>query len=169
MQAALSIPVNVNALCIHEAGHVIYLTRAGLGEFSYFKSRITYDAERGKFDGYLAEVLPRVGRTFPTNLNLNLLNDWLFQVAQGFAAGGVFARELTNATLDMGDVGDSADYERFSEMCYLIHQGDPSNTIDRETTWKQAQEAVKKDLRNSKSREEAWKKAKEIKQTLFGI
>src|SRR6202007_1447975 len=124
-------------------GHIIYLTRAGLGDFAYFKSRITYDAERDKFDAYLAEVKPRLGHALPTHLNLNLLNEWLFRVAQGLAAGGVFARELTTATLEMGDVGDSADYEFFSDICDLVHQGDPSNSIDRETTWKQAQEAVK--------------------------
>src|SRR6266849_3320599 len=126
----------VAAFCAHEAAHIIYLTRAGMKDFTFRSATILYDAARDNFDGFPASVKPG-------GFNNDMLaqingQQWILAVAMGHAAGGVAARKLTNAP----DSGDQGDYETFCALCDLLCAQHPDCTIDRPGLWKIAQEAV---------------------------
>jgi hypothetical protein len=161
MQAALNHTGYVNSFCIHEAGHIIYFSRAGVADFDFYGPRIVYDAGRDDFDGYPAAVQPKPWNADFLNMDVQ---QWLNTVAQAHAAGGVFARLLANVP----DVGDDEDRQLFDHMCAVVQRQTPNIEIDREASWREAQDAVMKDLRSPAFRAQAWNKAREIKARLFG-
>jgi len=162
IQGALNHLGYVNAFCIHEAGHMIYFSKAGFAEFDFHGPRIVYDSERDDFDGYPAAIQPK-----PYNIDFSNMDiqKWLSTVAQAHAAGGVFARKLANAR----DGGDEEDRQHFDNMCGVVQRQIPNIEIDREASWRGAQDAVLKDLRSPAFRTEAWNKARKIKERLFGV
>jgi hypothetical protein len=161
IQAALNHMGYINAFCIHEAGHIIYFTKAGVTDFDFYGPRIIYDSQRDDFDGYPAAIQPKPWNADFLNMDIQ---KWLNTVAQAHAAGGVFARQLSNAP----DGGDEEDRQRFDNMCAIFQRQVPDVTIDLEDSWKEAQDAVMRDLRSPAFRNEAWNKAREIKAKLFG-
>jgi hypothetical protein len=161
MQAALANPKWQAAFCIHEAGHKIYLSRFGITQFTFIGPYIVYDAARDDFDGYplavKAEPVPLTAEGFD-------FEGWLVRVAQAKAAGGVFARRLTNAP----DQGDAEDKDEFKRACALLREKMPKLQIDEEGIWKHAQEEISKELRSPEFRRNAWTQANEIKIQIFG-
>jgi hypothetical protein len=153
------------AFSVHETGHLIYLTRAGFKDFLYLGPRIVYDAEKDEFNGFPAAVQPQFGKIDAPDFELD---KWILDVANGYAAAGVFAHELTAAP----DVGDEQDRQNFEAFCDLVLQHATQHatnlSIDRIATWKQAEDAVRKDLRSPAFRKEVWQKAAEVRERLFG-
>ena len=52
MQAAMSNPTFLDALCIHEAAHLEYAVRFNVPVTNHQCPRIEYDSDRDNFDGY---------------------------------------------------------------------------------------------------------------------
>jgi hypothetical protein len=161
IEQVLRIPSWLHAFSIHETGHWIYLQRVGLTDFRFYGPRITYDPTTNQFDGYPAAVQPQIGSVDPSPTDLG---KWLFDVMKGFAAGGVFSRELTAAP----DSGDEEDRQNFQAMYDLILEKAPELPFDRDALWTEAQEAVKQELRSPAFRKEAWDKAAELREKIFG-
>ena len=159
MEQALGHPKWIKAFCIHETGHMIYLTQLGVTQYAYVGPRIEYDKQRDAFDGFMASVQ---AQSEPNLGNIDLAK-FLTTVAKAYAAGGVFAKALTGAL----DQGDQRDRENLNRICDSLEQ-EYSVTLDRDSSWKQAQEDVLKDLRSPKFRTEAWGKAREIQES-FGF
>jgi hypothetical protein len=161
MAQALAQKQWINAFCIHEAGHMFYLTQIGVTEYSYLGPRIVYNQLQDNFDGYMASVQPQAA-DFTKNTDPQKL---LITAAKAYAAGSAFTKKLTGAP----DQGDQEDRENLDNMCDLIQQKFSGFVIDREASWKQAQEDVLRDLRSPEFRAKAWEKAREIQGKLFGI
>jgi hypothetical protein len=94
MEHALTQQKWISAFCIHETGHIIYLTELGVTEFSYSGPTIVYDTQKDDFDGFIAAVTPSM-----TNIPEN--SDPYRRIAtfaKAQAAGRTFARRLTGAS-----------------------------------------------------------------------
>jgi hypothetical protein len=161
MEQALTQQSWISAFCIHEAGHMIYLTQIGITDYTYFGPRIEYDQQQDKFEGYMAAVQPQSG-AIPENVNLS---EYLATAAKAYAAGGTFAKKLTGAS----DQGDEEDRENLNSLCTSLEQKCSGIAIDRDSSWKQAQNDVLIDLRSPSFRTTAWEKAREIQKKLFGF
>src|ERR1700728_3750863 len=98
MEQALAQRKWINAFCIHEAGHMIYLTQLGVTQYIYFGSRIEYNAQQDAFDGFMASVQPQ---SRPDLEDIDPAK-FLITAAKAYAAGGTFAKRLTEAP-DQGD------------------------------------------------------------------
>jgi hypothetical protein len=159
MEQALAQQKWIKAFCIHEAGHMIYLSQIGVTQYTYLGPRIEYDKQRDAFDGFMASVQAQ-SKPSPGNIDLT---KFLTTAAKAYAAGGTFAKRLTGAP----DQGDQQDRENLNAVCDLIEQ-EYSISLDRDASWKQAQEDVLKDLRSPEFRAKAWEKAREIQQN-FGF
>jgi hypothetical protein len=154
MEGALENKNWTKAFCIHEAGHIMYLSELGATQFIYAGPRIKYNEQTDTFDGYMASVSPQ---SLPRFKEGDDISNFSTLVAKSYAAGGVFTKRLTNAS----DQGDQGDREIFDSICASVEQK-ARVTIDRETAWKQGQEDVAKDLRSPQFRTNAWKKAAEL-------
>lgn len=159
MEQALTQQKWISAFCIHEAGHMIYLTQIGVIQYTYLGPRIEYNEQQDTFDGFMAAVQPQTGAIFE-NANPS---EFLITAAKAYAAGGTFAKRLTGAP----DQGDQEDRENLNSICGLIEQKYPGIAIDRDSSWKQAQEDVLRDLRSPAFRAKAWEKAREIQKNIF--
>lgn len=162
MQAAVNAPAWQATFCIHEIGHKIYLEKMGVTGFDFIGPRIVYDATEDEFAGYTAAVKAQ---------NIPMLvangfdfNNWLNQLAQSKAAGGVFSRRFTGAP----DHGDAEDRAEFSRGCDMLREKMSGLQIDEDAIWKQAQEEIMKDLRSPTYRRQCWDEASKIKAQLFG-
>jgi hypothetical protein len=159
METALSQQKWINAFCIHEAGHMIYLMQIGVTEYAHLGPRIEYNKQQDTFDGFMASVQPQ-SKPNMENIDPAAL---LTTAAKAYAAGGVFAKQLTGSP----DQGDQQDRENLDNLCSALEQK-YHISLDRDGSWKQAQEDVLKDLRSPTFRAEAWKKAREL-QNIFGF
>jgi hypothetical protein len=159
MEQVLAQPAWIKAFCIHEAGHIIYLTQLGVTQYAYLGPSIEYDKQRDAFDGIMASIQPQ---SRPSLGNIDLAK-FFATAAKAHAAGGTFAKKLTGVP----DQGDQQDRENLNGICDSLEQK-YSITLDRDSSWKQAQEDVLKDLRSPKFRAEAWDKAREIEK-IFGF
>jgi len=160
MQQALQNRKWVDAFCIHEAGHMIYLEKMGVMEFVFTGPRIEYDAIRDDYDGYMASVQAQTIPVLPDDADPLEVVD---AGARAWAAGGVFTEKLTAAP----DNGAQGDRELFNAICDAIEMKH-SLGLDREQSWKQGREDVFNDLRSPAARERAWEKAHEIR-SRFGF
>lgn len=149
----------INAFCIHEAGHLIYFAQLGMTEYAYLGPRIEYNGQQDSFDGFMASVQPQ---SKPNMDNINPA-EFIATVAKAWAAGGVFAKGLT----DVPDQGDQGDRDGFNRSCDSLKQR-YSISFDSDSSWEQAQDGVLKDLRSPTFRARAWEKAREI-QKIFGF
>jgi hypothetical protein len=161
IELVLADPQWLQAFSVHETGHWIYLQRVGVTDFLFFGPRITYDPTTNQFDGYPASLQPQVGNVDPDNFDFV---KWIFDLTKGFAAGGVFSRELTAAP----DSGDEEDRQNFEAICNVILQQMPGMSLNSDALWVEAQEAVKQELRSPAFRKVAWKKAAELREKIFG-
>jgi hypothetical protein len=159
MEQALANQKWIKAFCIHEAGHMIYLTQLGITQYGYIGPRIEYDDKRDAFDGFMVSIQPQ---SAPDITNADL-SKFFITVAKAYAAGGTFAKKLTAAP----DQGDQQDRENLNGICNKLEQK-YSIVLDREASWKQGQEDVLKDLRSPEFCAKAWEKAREIERS-FGF
>jgi len=139
---------------------MVYLSIIGVTEFDFIGPRITYNAEKDTFEGYMAAVQPKKA-IVPDMTNAQA---FLNTAAKAYVAGRVFTKKLTNAP----DSGDEDDRQRFDEVCSSVENKLRGVTIDRQKSWEQAEEEVLVDLRSPKFRAKAWTIAKEIKKKTFG-
>jgi len=137
MLAQLSAPGFADVLCAHEAAHAVYFTVAGMKQFEALPSQLRFDPVVGDYVGHLAAIqlldLPpwTPGKFY----------EWFSRIACGHAAGGVMARKL----MPSSDGGDSNDKDRFKKLCEELNK-DPNVHLVWQDWWKQAQDAVAKDL-----------------------
>lgn len=157
MELALSKTAWIKAFCIHEAGHMTYFRQLGITEYEFEGPRITYNAEKDCFDGYMASVKPKAA---PASNDIGIVT----VAAKAYVAGLVFTRKLTNTP----DSGEQEDRQNFNALCEMVENHFKGPTIDREDSWKQAESDVSADLRSPQFRTEAWKTAQEIEETIFG-
>lgn len=143
----------VDAVCIHEAGHEIYFQEAGFSEFDRHGPRIICGPS--SIVGTAASVQPR-----RPAVPVAVTPEWLFLVAKACAAAGVYSRSLTPSSKRDGD---GEDIERLQGIYKAAKTSLP------EDTWELAQDAVLKELEASPARQTlAWERAREIKDELFG-
>lgn len=159
MELALNHKKWMNAFCIHEAGHQIYLSKLGVTEFEYKGPRIEYNQGNDDFDGYMASVEPKSIPVVPDDTDP-------YEIVKGGAkawtAGGAFAERLTAAP----DNGSQGDRQRFDAICAGLKQK-YSLVLDGDKLWEEGKNAVMKDLNSPAFRSAAWEKADEI-QNVFG-
>ena len=159
MELALNHKKWINAFCIHEAGHQIYLSKMGVTEFECIGPRIEYNEDNDDFDGYIASVEPKSIPTVPDDTDPYEI---VKAGAKAWTAGGAFAERLTAAP----DNGSQGDRQRFDAICAGLKQK-YSLVLDGDTLWEEGKNAVMKDLNSPAFRSMAWGKAHEI-QSVFG-
>lgn len=107
-------------------------------QYDGFPAKIVYDPAIDDYGGTLASVkirdMPPVsGDTW----------NWLRTVAKAHAAGGVISRLLLPSLLDVGDLDDK---KQFLDLCKTLQADNPQASIDGNILWKQAQDAVLREL-----------------------
>jgi hypothetical protein len=139
-----------HVLSCHEAAHLFYLRMMGMRSHKATPARLHYDPVMDEYFGSLASVqildLPLRASTW------NEFEELLRRMARAFAAGGVVSRKLM-ASMDVDSWGhgmdttggDQNDKERFVALCRALNTS-PKFSVDAETSWKNAQDAVLKDL-----------------------
>lgn len=138
MYTRLSVPEFAHAVCCHEAAHLYYLTIAGMKNYDAFPAELYYDPTIGDYGGTLASIQPRDLKALTTEEEAK---QWLWTVLKSHAAGGVVSRKVMPLLLDHGDQDDK---QRFMALCEKMRNGNSS--INPDDLWKQAQEAVSKEL-----------------------
>ena len=108
MEQALSQQKWINAFCIHEAGHMIYLTRIGIIEYAYQGPRIEHNEQQNTFDGFMASVQPLSKPDLGNSDPAEIINT----ATKAYAAGGIFAKRLTGAP----DQGDQQDRDNLNDL-----------------------------------------------------
>jgi hypothetical protein len=140
----------INAICVHEAAHGIYMVRAGAIDLKRRGPKIGYDTQRGEPFVSPAAVAPVFPKPWKADLDA---------VARYHAAGGISERTLTIQTY----VGDQKDFEDFRSFCDFYF---PKYSIEAQTRWDRAQKEVAQDLRISAFQKEVWAKAFEFRDWL---
>jgi hypothetical protein len=162
MQIGLSNPVIQDAMCLHEAAHLLYATQANAPIRGYKGPYITYDSKRNEFDAYTFSVI--IDTVTKEALKMDR-KELILTRSKIFAAGGVASRELTDILNFMPDAGEGADRVNFEAFCAAAGLHIPA---ERETTWLWAQDQVRQHLRVQKVRDVLWALAAEIKPLLIG-
>jgi len=138
-------------LCTHEAGHIIYMERAGLPKPSFFGPTITFDGK--KFQHCTIGVKPfDLGSYHRTGKSM-------VRLARAMAAGGVFLEVLFNCPRDKN--GDSGDYALFEAECKKFYRDDLTRIYNPPKRWTQARSKVRKDLEKNIIKEDAIERTKE--------
>jgi len=147
-------PTLIKAICVHEAGHGVYMRRAGAKKLRFKGMTIFWDSDKNAFDVAAAAIAPIFDDAWVVTA------DNLDAVALFHAAGGVVTLALTEETNSM----DREDIKQFRAVCLEL----PDKSIDVVKSWKRAQENISKDLRNPQLRKEIWKLEKEFEDWLLG-
>jgi hypothetical protein len=113
-------------------------------------ARLQYDPVMDNYFGSLASV--QILDSVPRVSTQNEFQELLARIARALAAGGVVSRKLM-ASMDVGSWGhgmdttggDQNDKERFVALCRALNAS-AKVSVDAETSWKNAQDAVLKDL-----------------------
>ena len=135
MYAQLTAPGFAHVLSCHEAAHLFYFTKAGTENYEPFPAKLYYDPTTDDYGGTLASV-QLLDLKPPTTEEQ--VNEWLWMVLKAHAAGGVIARKVMPS---LPDYGDEVDKSRFVSLCMKMNV-----TADADGLWKQAQDAVSKEL-----------------------
>jgi len=159
MYAYLSAPGIAHVISCHEAAHLFYFTMGGMKSYDSFPAKLYYDPSIDDYGGTLASVQPCDLKRPTTEEEAN---KWIWTMLKAHAAGGVIARKLMPSLPDHGDQDDKA---RFMDLCKTI-----KTTADPEDLWKQAQDAVLKELaENPKAMAGLEKFAEEELRPLLGL
>jgi hypothetical protein len=162
MSDDLDNPLWMEALCIHEAAHVVFFAKAGAGTPRIVGPKICYDEQPDRFIPLLATVEYDEPDT-EVEMKLNDDGMLLIMRARGCAAGGVAAREMTG----MSRVGDAKDFENVRKYCEDISAEYPANVpLDPAAIWENAQAEVSERL-TPVVRETIQKTAAIIRTTLY--
>jgi hypothetical protein len=162
VEQEFELPHTIDNCCIHEAGHIIYLRRAGVKDFGYLGPRIEYRPLTDTFHDFWAAVKPDYERISPDPTFSG--EDLIRALARGMAAGGIFTLALTNRTVP----GDADDYRIFGSLWDMLLKDSPNIAMSQENVWKGAQEDIERDLKNDLTlREQVRITADEIRPKLF--
>jgi hypothetical protein len=155
MHRQLTAPQFAHVLSCHEAAHLFYFRMIGVRNLKATPARLRYDPVTGDYFGSLASV--QILDPMPRASTLNEFEELLRRVARAYAAGGVVSRKLM-ASMDVDSWGhgmdttggDQNDKERFAALCQALNTRalkiSVKFSVDAETSWKNAQDAVLKDL-----------------------
>ena len=155
MHRQLTVPQFAHVLSCHEAAHLFYFRMIGMGSHKARPARLQYDPVTDDYFGSLASV-KILDPPFRAS-TLNEFEELLRRIARAYAAGGVVSRKLM-ASMDVDSWrhgidttgGDQNDKERFVALCRALNTTALNTSVkfsvDAETSWKNAQDAVLKDL-----------------------
>lgn len=138
--------------CLHEAGHAVYMERAGVA-FTLRGPAIWYDARHDILKPALAGVSPGV---LGENWTANSL-----QIARWSVAGFVAAETLM-PTLNYSRDTDTSDFETFADD--MREQGASEESILKH--WEQAKLDVASDLESTGFKRRIWSLARVFNQQL---
>ena len=124
-----------HVISCHEAAHLVYLRAAGVENYNPFPAKLYYDRAKDDYEGTLASVHPLDSKP---PIKEEEVNGWLWNVLKAHAAGGVIARKLAPS---LPDHGDQDDKQQFMDVCKMMN-----TSTNPEDLWKQAQDAVYKEL-----------------------
>ncbi len=150
MHRQLTAPQFAHALSCHEAAHLFYFRMVGMRSHKATPARLQYDPVMDNYFGSLASV--QILDSLPRVSTQNEFEELLARIARALAAGGVVSRKLM-ASMDVGSWGhgmdttggDQNDKERFVALCRALNTS-AKVSVNAETSWKNAQDAVLKDL-----------------------
>lgn len=150
MHRQLTAPQFAHVLSCHEAAHLFYFRMVGMRSHKARSARLQYDPVMDNYFGSLASV--QILDSVPRVSTQNEFEELLARIARALAAGGVVSRKLM-ASMDVGSWGhgmdttggDQNDKERFVALCRALNAS-AKVSVDAETSWKNAQDAVLKDL-----------------------
>jgi hypothetical protein len=150
MHRQLTAPQFAHVLSCHEAAHLFYFRIIGMRSHTVTPARLQYDPVMDDYLGILASV--QILDPPPRASTQNEFEELLSRIARALAAGGVVSRKLM-ASMDVGlwghrmdtTGGDQNDKERFVALCQALSTR-AKFSVDAETLWKNAQDAVLKDL-----------------------
>jgi hypothetical protein len=163
VRAKLNDPKEIRAICIHEAAHLFYMTKAGMKDPEFSGPRITYDKQTGKYDRYGASV--RCPNRDEALLSTMTVGEWAFRIAKAHAAGGVAAQVM--AGRPKTDSGDSEDQTNLITAYKMIRDRCPTQTTSSEEMWNEAQRILAIELQEPPRRELILSIADAIKPDLF--
>jgi len=160
----LSDDSEIEATCIHEAAHVIYLEELGITTFQYHNPRVIYDAHERQCAIEMAAIsadIPLITATTPMEKSALLI-----LVSKYFAAGGAALLKLTAKK----DPGDTKDFQDFQERLKILgpkkFNESPAFALHM---WEKAKDTVTKEIEDEACgiKMRIQNKAKEIKPSLF--
>jgi hypothetical protein len=164
MSAGLSDPQHAFEVCVHEVAQFTYLDRAGLAGLRFGGPQIIYKAEIDKFAGRGARVITT--DCIPNAAHLSKISNgaWVKELVLGFAAGGVAAEVLANASNN----GDEEDRELFDKFC---ESGLPNGlkVLNGAELWDRARDILTDELQIPRIKEPILTTAKALRFNLFGI
>jgi hypothetical protein len=141
-------------VCVHEAGHALYMERAGACRVTLHAAVALYDPQNDEFEFGAAGVRGNFGQQVQIDILI---------MARWYAAGGVAKRLLIGGD-DWGEAGgDQADFRVFSGVATDL--GQSADQISE--LWEQAKRDVETDLRSPAFRRQLWDRAREIEQQLL--
>lgn len=156
----------VKNLCLHEAGHLIYLESvrqkmsSDTPELEMIEPTILYNNISGEFEPTFAAV-----NTSFHKCGLQYTEEILSFLAQSCVAGGVFLHKLENEK----DGGDSEDRKVF-HMHFLLARGQGlTPPLREEKMWEKAQNEVQAHLENEVFKQMVRKRAAEIKRDYYSM
>jgi hypothetical protein len=138
MMRNLSAPGFIDALCAHEAAHLVYYEMMGPVRYESLTPRLEYNPEKQTFTGHYAAIM----LTEEPLCEPHRLHEYVTMMANVQVAGGVVARKL----LPNSSGGDEGDKVKFMRICAELTAHFGGITIDVELVWKQAQDRVKRQL-----------------------
>jgi len=150
-------PGMLELLAIHEAGHEIYYLRAGCRILGFESPRIIY-SKQNENPFFQQRTRTLLGSQFQPQGD-----DWLLELARGYAAGGRCSIRLT--TTDYA--GDTIDRKLFNEMYISCHPDEIVDIRDIDKMWSDAQKDVNKDLDDECFQAQVRARAREIMPQLF--
>ncbi|GGG86852.1 hypothetical protein [Edaphobacter dinghuensis] len=137
MMNLYSRPGFIEALCAHEAAHLVFYERMGSIPFEIVRPKIYYNNSQARFEGYMAAVKPQLPDCEPSKWR-----EWVSAKALGCAAGGVVGRLL----FPHADGGDHEDKRLFIQECADLVRHLGGISINAEQVWASAKQEVSREL-----------------------
>jgi hypothetical protein len=134
----LNTPGFIEALCAHEAAHLVYYEMMGPIRYALLPPRLEYDPQRQRFIGHFAAIM----LAEEPLCDAQRWQEYITKMSHAQAAGGVVGRNLFPASSG----GDEGDKEKFGRICAELTSRLGGIRIDVEVVWKLAQDTVQKQL-----------------------
>jgi hypothetical protein len=162
VEAKLADPNEIKAICIHEAAHLFYMTKAGMRDPEFAGPRIVFNVETGGYDRYGASV--RCPNRDEASLSTMTVGEWLFRLAKAHAAGGIAARILAGRSeTDCGDSGDRENFRIAYDKLRALHP----DLTSLDELWAEAKRILELELQEGERREFILAFAETIQPELF--
>jgi hypothetical protein len=160
MMSLYNQPGFIEALCAHEAAHLIFYERMGTIPFEIIRPKIYHNDAKNRFEGYMAAVKPQLPDCEPPKWR-----EWVTAKALGWAAGGVVGRRL----FPHADGGDVEDKRLFIQECSDLVRHFGGISINAEEVWSWAQTEVSRQLDAGPALMELIQRRAEKLKALFGF